>query len=191
MPDNEPAGPAQQLPHRFLFNVNFVFIASLTSNTVGFFAVILLARALGPDGRGVAALYQAAVNLGFAFLNLGIASAAFYFVTRAELRGREAAEAGLTISLAAAGVTGLGVLITALFFAGRFQEYHLPYWLAIVAVPAIIQLRMTIALLRAEGRFGAMNGVDLGLPLSMLICLGSVELITDLTVASAIWAWSL
>src|SRR5437773_8520379 len=94
---HEAAGSPQALPTSFLFNINFVFLATLISNTVGFFVAILLARALGPEGRGEVALYHAAVSLGYAFLNLGIGSAAFYFVTRREVSGRGAAEAALTI----------------------------------------------------------------------------------------------
>jgi O-antigen/teichoic acid export membrane protein len=152
---------------------------------------ILLARTLGPEGRGVAALYQAAVALGFAFLNLGVSSAAFYFVTRRDLSGRQAMEAGLTVSLIAALVAAVGVLLTALLFEERLEGKDIPYGLAILSVPAFIQLRLTTALLRAEGRFGAMNAVDLALSLSMLACLGGIEVISGLSVRSAVWAWSL
>ena len=179
------------MPRRFLLNINFVFIATLAGNTIGFGVAILLARALGPEGRGVAALYQAAVALGFAFLNLGISGAAFYFVARRDLNGRQAMEAGLTVSLVAGFVAVLGVLVTALVFEERLEGNDIPYGLAILSVPAFIQLRLTTALLRAEGRFGAMNAVDLLLPLSMLACLGGVEVVSGLTVRSAVWAWSL
>ena len=52
----------------FLFNVNHVFIATVAASGLGFITAVLLARSLGPEGRGVTALYQAAVSLGFAFL---------------------------------------------------------------------------------------------------------------------------
>jgi O-antigen/teichoic acid export membrane protein len=191
MSESETANPSAALPRRFLFNINFVFVSTLVSNTLGFFVAILLARALGPDGRGVAALYQAAVSLGFAFLNLGIGAAAFYFVARRELSGRQASEAALTVSLLAALVSSLAVAVTALFFEDRLEGRDIPYGLAILAVPAVVQLRVTDALLRAEGRFGAVNAVDLALPLSMLAALGLTELAAGLTVSRAVWAWTL
>jgi O-antigen/teichoic acid export membrane protein len=179
------------LPRRFLFNVNFVFFATLASNTAGFFVAILLARALGPEGRGVTALYQAAVSLGFAFFNLGISAAAFYFVARRELGQRQAMEAGLTVTLLATGATAIGVLLARIFFADELSERHIPYALAILVVPALIQLRLVGALLRAQGRFGALNALELGLPLAMFLALGGVEVAVGLTVPRAVWAWSL
>lgn len=191
MPERDETEAASPLPRRLLFNINFVFVCTLVSNTVGFFVAILLARGLGPDGRGVVALYQAGVSLGFAFLNLGIGAAAFYFVTRQEVRGRQAMEAGLTISILAALISALGVLITALFFDERLAGKDIPYGLVVIAVPAVIQLRVADGLLRAEGRFGAVNALELALPASMLAFLGGAELLAGLTVNRAVWAWTL
>jgi O-antigen/teichoic acid export membrane protein len=187
--DAPPAG--NPLSGRFLFNINFVFVCTLVSNTVGFFAIILLARSLGPDGRGVVALYQAAVALGYAFLNLGIASAVFYYVTRREVTARQAMETGATISLFSAAVTALGVAVTALFLEHHLEGRDVPYALAILAVPAVIQLRVADGLLRAAGRFGAMNALEVGSPVVLLICLGATELTVGLTVESAVWVLSL
>ena len=191
MPDSAASASSRLLPARFLFNINFVLVCTLVSNTVGFLVAILMARALGPDGRGVTALYQAAVGLGYAFLNLGIGSAAFYFVTRREITGRQAVEAGLTVSALAASIAIVGVLLTTLLFESHLAGKDIPYGLAIVTVPAAIQLRIVEALLRAEGRFGAMNLLALLLPLSMLCFIGGAEVIWGLTVPLAIWAWSL
>jgi O-antigen/teichoic acid export membrane protein len=188
---SESADTAQALPRRFLFNINVVFLATLISNTIGFLVAILLARALGPEGRGEVALYHAAVSLGYAFMNLGIGSAAFYFVTRHEVSGRRAAEAALTISILAATVSALCVVITALAFSGRLEGKDIPYGLAILAVPALIQLRVTDGLLRAEGRFGAVNALELALPVSMLLFLGATEVVVGLTVSRAVWTWTL
>ena len=191
MADSLTAPAANPLPARFLFNINFVFLSTLASNTVGFFVAVLLARSLGPDGRGVTALYQAAVGLGFAFFNLGIGSAAFYFVARREVSGRQAMEAALTVTVLAALATVVGVAVARFFFAAELAARHLPYGLAVLVVPALIQLRLTAAVLRAQGRFGAMNALELALPLSMLLALGGVELAAGLTVERAVWAWSL
>jgi O-antigen/teichoic acid export membrane protein len=191
MAEGAPPAETRSLPRRFLFNINFVFLSTLVSNTVGFFVAILLARALGPDGRGVTALYQAAVSLGFAFFNLGISAAAFYFVTRREISGRQAMEAGLSVTLLAAFATTIGVIVAAVGFGDELAEKRLPYWLAIPTVPAVIQLRLLEGLLRAEGRFGAMNALEIALPVSLLTTLGGVELASGLTVPRAVWAWSL
>ena len=174
----------------FLLNVNFVFIATVASYGLAFFSSVLLARALGDEGRGVTALYQSAVTLGFAFLSLGIATALVYYVARRELSGRQAMEAGLTITIGATALTAIGVAIAAVAFDGLDEE-GVPFWLAIVAVPAIIQFRAAEAVLRAQGRFGAMNLLEVSLPLSILACLGAVEAVQGLTIRSAVVAWSI
>jgi O-antigen/teichoic acid export membrane protein len=186
-----PEARSHPLSGRFLSNINFVFLTSLTSNTIGFGVAILMARALGPDGRGATALYTAVVTLGYAFLNLGLASAAFYFVARKEMTGRQAMEAGLSVSLASAAVMAIGVVITAVFFNDRIAERHIPYALAIFSVPAFVQLRVLGGVLRADGRFGALNTLDLVLTITMLAFLGGTELVWGLDVPRAVWAWSL
>jgi O-antigen/teichoic acid export membrane protein len=182
-------GPAAE-PGGFLLNVNFVFIATVVSYGLAFLASVLLARTLGDEGRGVTALYQSAVTLGFAVLSLGIATALVYYVARRELSGRQAMEAGLSITLGATALTAAGVAIAAVAFGG-LSEAGVPFWLAIVAVPAIIQFRAAEAVLRAQGRFGAMNLLEVSLPLSILVCLGAVELVQGLTIQRAVVAWSL
>jgi O-antigen/teichoic acid export membrane protein len=191
MPDQPSSADA--LPRRFLFNVNFVFLFALTSNTTGFAVAILLARALGPEGRGDTALFQAAVGIGVAFVNLGVGAAVFYFVSRREFDARQAMEVGLTVTLLAAVTAALAVVVTAVFFAGylRDEDVRIPYALAIVAVPAFIQLRVADGLLRAQGRFGVMNALELSIPLCMIATLGATELLFGLNVPRAVIAWTL
>ena len=163
----------------------------MIGNTVGFGVAILLARELGPDGRGVLTLYSAAVTLAFAFLNLGIGGGAFYFAARREISGRDAMQAGLSISLLAAAVTAIGVVIAGVLYGDELAERNLPYALTIIAVPALIQLRAVDAVLRAQGRFGAVNAIDLGLPLSMVACVGGLALTVGLDVPKAVWGWTI
>ena len=175
----------------FLVNVNLVFIATLVASGLGFVTAVLLARTLGPEGRGVTALYQAAVSLGFAFFSLGVATAAVYYVGRRDISGRQAMEAGLSVTLIAMALTGMGVAVAALAFGDELSDEGVPYRLTLVAVPALVQFRAAEAVLRAQGRFGAMNLLEVSLPLSILACLGAVELIDGLTIHRAVVAWSL
>jgi O-antigen/teichoic acid export membrane protein len=175
----------------FLLNVNLVFIATVAASGLGFVTAVLLARTLGPEGRGVTALYQAAVSLGFAFLSLGIATAIVYYVARRDISGRQAMEAGLSITLIATAFTALGVVIAAVAFGSDLADEDVPYWLALVAIPALVQFRAAEAVLRAQGRFGAMNLLEVSLPLSILSCLAAVELAEGLTIYRAVVAWSL
>jgi O-antigen/teichoic acid export membrane protein len=175
----------------FLFNVNLVFIATVVASGLGFITAVVLARALGPEGRGVTALYQAAVSLGFAFLSLGIATSIFYYVGRRDVSGRQAMEAGLSVTLIATLITAIGVAIAAVAFGDDLTDQDVPYWLALVAIPALVQFRVAEAVLRAQGRFGKMNLLEVSLPLSILLCLGVTELVSGLTIHRAVVAWSL
>src|SRR5690606_11419676 len=67
----------------------------------------------------------------------------------------------------------------------------LPYWLALVAVPAVVQFRVVEGVLRAQGRFGAMNLLEVSLPLCILVALGVVEMTNGLTVENTVVTWTL
>ncbi len=192
MPENLPAGESAAAPHAgFLFNVNLVFGGTLAVNAASFLIVVIIARALGPDGRGVTSLYQAAINVGYAVLSLGVSVAAIYFVSREEVSPREAVESGLTVTLVATGVCALGVAMVTPLAGGRLLDAHVPYWMAIAAVPLSIQFRVLEGVLRARGRFVAMSLLELSLPLTNLIALGAVEVSAGLTVWRMIVVWSL
>jgi O-antigen/teichoic acid export membrane protein len=173
----------------FLLNVNLVFISTVASYGLGFLVAVLMARALGDEGLGVTALYRNAVTLAFAFFSLGIATAVVYFVGRRDISPRQASEAGLTVTLAATALTAVGVLITYAAFDDDLAD--MPYWLALIAVPAIIQFRVVEGVLRAQGRFGAMNLLEVSLPLSILLALAVVEITSGLTVESTVVWWTL
>jgi O-antigen/teichoic acid export membrane protein len=190
MSETAPA-PESSLPRRFLANINYVFVCALTSNTIGFFNIVLLARALNKEGLGEATLYQAVVGLGYAFFNLGIGPAVFYFVVRKEINERQAMEAGLSVTLLAAAATAIGVVIAAVFFGGELETRDIPYALAVLAIPAFLQLRIAEGLLRAQGRFGAMNVLEVALPVSIFVALVGVDLTAGLTVSRSIWAMTL
>ena len=175
----------------FLLNVNLVFVSTVASYGLGFLAAVLMARALGDEGLGVTALYRNAVTLAFAFFSLGIATAIVYYVGRRDITPPQAMEAGLTVTLAATALTGLGVLIAHVAFENDLAAKDLPYWLALVAVPAVIQFRVVEGVLRAQGRFGAMNLLEVSLPLSILLALAFVEITDGLTIESTTVAWTL
>jgi O-antigen/teichoic acid export membrane protein len=176
---------------RFLLTVNFVFISTVMAYGLGFLAVILVSRELGTEGRGVTALYQSAINLTFVVLSLGLGSAVVYFVSRGDLSGRAAMEAGLTMTILATALTACGVGLAAVVSGQGVVYDGVPYWLAIIAVPALLQFQLFETLLRGLGRFGAMNVLNVSLPVSVLVSLIAVELAIGLTVSRAVYAWSL
>ena len=175
----------------FLLNVNLVFLSTVMAYGLAFLYVVVIARALGPEGRGVTALYQAAVNMAFAILSLGLPAAVIYYVARREQTVAQAMENGLSVTIAATALTAAFALALVPMFGTELKAEQVPYWPAIIAVPAIIQGRVIDSVLRAQGRFLAMNALDILLPLSILANLLAVEIAIGLTIERAVYAWSL
>lgn len=188
----EPAdGRTEGPPGGFFLNVNFVFVTTVASYGLAFLYVVLASRALGSDGRGVTALYQSAVNLGFAFFNFGIGTAIVYFVGRREMTPRAAMEAALSLTLAALGLTAIAVGVLVPLAGSRLSGDGIPYWLALVAIPAVVQGRAIDGVLRAEGRFGAMNLLEVMHPIVLLAGIAVLYGAGELTVSRTITLWSL
>lgn len=188
----EEGPPGAGLPGGgFLLNVNLVFISTVVAYGLGFLTAVVMARALGDEGLGVTALYRNAVTLAFAFFSLGIGTAVVYYVGRRDITPRQAMEAGLTVTVAATALTGVGVLIARLAFDDDLASRDLPYWLALLAVPAVVQFRVVEGVLRAQGRFGAMNLLEVSLPLSILLALAFVQVTEGLTIENTVVAWTL
>ncbi len=182
--------PESQTSGGFLLTVNFVFMSQVMGHGLGFLAVILISRELGTEGRGITALYQSTANLAYVFLSLGLGSACIYYLSRGDITGRMAMEAGLAITAMAMALTALGLALTSIIFIGHLTYDGVPYWLAIVAVPSLIQFQLLEAVLRGQGRFGAMNVLNLTVPLAVLLAFIGVELTVGLTVTRAVHAWS-
>ena len=191
LPTNDARADVGLLQGGFLFNVNLVFVSTVLSYGIALLGVVVIARTLGPEGRGVTSLYQSAVNVVFALLSFGVGVATVYFVARREMRPRDAMEVGLSVTLVSTAITAVGVLVTFLLFDDELAARHVPYWLTLLAVPAVMQFYMTESLLRAQGRFGAMNGLHLLVPLSLLGSLLALDFTVGLTVARTVYVWTL
>src|SRR5207302_7958077 len=83
----------------FLSSVNIVLASNVLISGCGFLIVVVIARALGPDGRGITAVFQNGAGLGFALASLGVSVGVLYFVSKGEVSTRDALEAGLSITL--------------------------------------------------------------------------------------------
>lgn len=192
MANPEGANTGNGLPGGgFLLNVNLVFISTIASYGLGFLTAVLMARALSDEDFGITALYRSAVTLAFAFFSLGVATAVVYYVARRDMTPRQAMESGLAVTLAATAFTAAGVLIARLLFQGDQALQGIPYEYVLVAVPATVQFRVVEGVLRAEGRFGAMNLLEISLPVSIILFLAAVQFTEGLTVESTVIAWTL
>jgi stage V sporulation protein B len=183
-------GGGEVVNRGFLFNVNLVFAGTVLNAAISFTMAVLLARALGPEGRGVTSLYTSAINVSFMLVSLGASAAAIYFVARRELTARQSMEVGLSLALIAALLSVLGVLAAYLLFNDQLVDAGVPYWFIVFSIPAAVQFRSVEAVLQAQGRFAAFNAMGISLGLTAFLSFVVIELTIGLTVSRAIVVWS-
>jgi O-antigen/teichoic acid export membrane protein len=122
---------------QFVRGTTITFISGVLNLLLGIGASVILARILGPEGRGIYALATFLPSLIVTFGNLGIGPATVYYVARGEFRRQGILGNNVLLSL---GIGGLGVLaglVVILFFRetvfpGVSSSYLL---LALVLVP--------------------------------------------------------
>jgi O-antigen/teichoic acid export membrane protein len=175
----------------FLVNVNLVFLSTLVIYVLSFLIIVAVSQFLGTDGRGVTLLYQTSINLSYAFISFGVSIGALYFVSRGDVSPRQALESGLTATALSAVLAALAVAVLRLTAHDTLDDAGVPYWLIVVAIPLVVQFRLVEVLLRADGRFLVVALIESAVPFLTLAGLVAVELLDGLTVARAIWLWSL
>jgi stage V sporulation protein B len=175
----------------FFLNVNVVFVSSFIVSVLSFGIVVVVARLLGPAGRGVTSLYQTGINGAYAFVSFGVAVGALYYVSRREQTARQAMEAGLSATAGCALLSAGGAAILALFFGDELRDAGVPYWMIVIAIPLVVQFRLVEVLLRANGRFLLVSTMEALVPSFVLTAFLLMELTGGLTVSRAIVIWSL
>ena len=100
-------------------------------------ASIILARVLGPEGRGIYALAALLPSLIVTFGNLGIGPATVYYVARGEFRRQEILGNNVLLSVGVGAVGVLAGLVVVLFFRETVFPGVSPGYLllALVLVP--------------------------------------------------------
>jgi len=123
---------------KFVRGTMVTFISGILNLSLRVGTSVILARVLGPEGRGVYALAVLLPSLIVTFGNLGIGPATTYHVARGKFRRQEILGNNVLLSLGVGGVGALVGLAVVLFFRetvfpGVSSGYLL---LALVLVPA-------------------------------------------------------
>jgi O-antigen/teichoic acid export membrane protein len=197
--DLQPELPPREAAGSFLRHVNIVVLTYLADGVLAFTTGIVLARALGPDGRGAYGLFVLSAAFGQLLFGLGIGNAAIYYINKREVSVRGAVSAAHVITAASALFTAtiIGIL-SAVAVAPIFGipdawfndplDIGVSQWLLVAAVPALLYWNLMRLILQAESRF-----VDLGISTisqqALLIAAVAVVAITaDLTPTAAAWS---
>lgn len=154
----EPEAPLEQRQGSFLGHVNVVMLTYITDGALAFATGVLIARALGPDGRGAYALFIVSAAFLQLVLGVGAGNAAIYYLNRRELTVREVLAASHVVTLAAGVITLVIAAIIAAVDEGGFMGTGVSPWLLAAAGPALMYWNLMRLTLQAQSRF-----VDLGL----------------------------
>jgi O-antigen/teichoic acid export membrane protein len=147
----------RQRPGTFVAHVNVVLLTYALDGVLALATAVLIARALGPEGRGAFGLFMVSAALGQLVLGLGIGNAAIYYINRRELPLRDAVSAVHVVAIAAIVPTAVAVALT-LPWADDLLGGRVNPWLFVPAVPLLLYANLLKLLLQALSRF-----VDLGM----------------------------
>ncbi|MGH2880950.1 MAG: polysaccharide biosynthesis C-terminal domain-containing protein [Solirubrobacteraceae bacterium] len=136
---------------------------------------VLVARSLGPSGRGSLATVYALMTLLAQLGTLGIASANPYFVAREpKLRARIASNSFWLAGTVGPTVALVGIAVK-LVAPGALSEVTWPELsVGMIAVPMLLASLFLQSILLAEGRTVLFNGVDVGAALLTVILVATV-----------------
>jgi O-antigen/teichoic acid export membrane protein len=168
-----PVGPAPEIKRRPLTtDVLLTFgskVAILVLNVVG---TIIVARALGPSGRGEVAVAFSFTLLLIQFGSLGLQSANAYFAAR------EPAHISRILANTLWTVLGVGLLLILAglglyaVFPGLLRGLDaLEIAVVLVGIPAALSNQLFQSILLAEGRMVAYNGIELAMNVAMVVAL--------------------
>jgi O-antigen/teichoic acid export membrane protein len=164
-----PSSPARSLAH----GVFLMFGTKMMVQAFSIAGTIVLARSLGPAGRGAVAVALVFAMLLVQFGSLGLQSANLYFAARDPRRIGTIMLNSLW-AMAVMGVLLVAItLLTKAFFPGSLRGLS---WLDVVIVatglPALFATPLLQSVFLAEGRVAIYNGVELAG--SVVVCIGLV-----------------
>ncbi len=164
----DPEIPVEVPRGSFLGHVNVVMATYVLDGALSFAAGVLVARALGPDGRGAFSLFVISAAILQMALGIGFGNASIYFINKRELALREVVSAAHVVTFGSLVVTAALVAGIAPWAGEGVLGDDVAPWLLAVAVPVIVYAAALRVLLQALSRFVAMGVATIVQPLVML-----------------------
>jgi O-antigen/teichoic acid export membrane protein len=160
IPEHRPLAP----------DVFLTFATKVAIVVLGMLSTVIVARTLGPAGRGAIAVAFSLMALLVQFGSLGLQSANPYFVAR---NPRSIATVVLNTVW---GTIGIGLVLAALALAAKIwfpASLRGLNWLDVavvaVGVPALLAVHLLQSVFLAEGRMRVYNGVELAGSLAVFV----------------------
>lgn len=153
----------------FLGHVNVVMATYAIDGLLAFGSGVLVARALGPDGRGTYSLFVVSAAFGQMLFGFGTGNAAVYYINKGALTTRDVMSAVHTITLGSVAITAIIVAAVVPWTGADVLGGGAAAWLLVAAVPALIYWATLCIVLQAMSRFVAMGVATIAQPFVMLI----------------------
>jgi O-antigen/teichoic acid export membrane protein len=178
--------PANRAASR-LSTVLFSSLANLAFPLTTFITGPLLARALGPDGRGLMAALLAPLSLANLMFTFGVPDALTYFIARGKLSAKKALEIALAGGLACAALAGIILFLWAPYlFQG--QKQYLPIFNSLLlTLPVTLTFSAVRGIAQGRQHFALINRERIGGALLRLFVLAGLAVMGVLNPISAVW----
>ena len=183
----QPPGPERP---RFAAAALTTLATRMAVAALSFASILIVARTLGPTGRGEVALLTTIAMVSSQLARLGVEEANIN-VAGTEPANRPAlATNSVVLALAAGGgCAGLLAAVIAVFPAVGGGADPALVGLALVSIPVLVLQPYLTFLIRADYRFGVTNASWLAAPAATAVVNGALALAGGLTVATAFGTW--
>ena len=173
----------------FLGLVNLVFLSYVANAALTFVVAVLIARALGAEGRGVYGLFLLTASLTQAVLGLGLGVSSVYHLAKGTYSLPRIVANSQQVTLAAAAISGLLVLLAWPVLGDTLLDHNTPFWVFAFAVPLFLNYNVLTTVLQGTSRFTAMNAVIVLQPLVLLLLLVTGIALGDVDTTAALLFW--
>jgi O-antigen/teichoic acid export membrane protein len=181
MSDEQPQQSQPAPAGSFIGNVNVVMATYAIDGALALATSIIVARELGPDGRGAYGLFVLSAAIGAMVFGLGVGNAAIYYLNKRELTLRQALSAAHSVVLLSMVATALVVAVLSPFFEEELFGDDVSSWLLIAAVPVILYLQLLRLLFQGLNRFIDLGVTTIGQQVLLLALVSVAALTTDAT----------
>jgi O-antigen/teichoic acid export membrane protein len=173
----------------FVGHVNLVFLTNVANAGISFVVAVVLARALGPDARGVYAIFLLTASVAQAVFSLGLGVAALYHLSKGDYTDKQVVANCQQVTIFSFAASALLVLLAWPLIGEELLDQDVPYWAFAIAVPLFVQYGLLTSVLQGQQRFAHMNAVVVAQPLVLLVLLAAGLVTSDIDTSEAIYLW--
>lgn len=169
MPQEQDTSPSDQTEGvsrtkgrfgHFIYQAAHTFFARSSMIPVSILIGILIARFLGPEGKGILAILSAPVALVCAFGEFGIRQATGYLIGKKEYDPKDI-QASMLALFCVTGTLGFGVVLISYTFLGTFEYGLCMNLLFACTVPLILLRRYANGLLLGRQMITGLNYIEI------------------------------